>query len=82
MSATRTLLGSTAIGALPVNFGAAGSIAIGNNNSDRTRGFAGWLDDFRFYSGTVVASFVAGIQQSNLTVLIPRHQPESRPCRE
>ena len=66
-----TLLGSTAIGALPVNFGAAGSIAIGNNNSDRTRGFAGWLDDFRFYSGTVVASFVAGIQQSNLTVLIP-----------
>ena len=66
-----TLLGSTAIGAMPVNFGAAGSIAIGNNSSDRARGLAGWLDDFRFYSGTVVASFVAGIQQSNLTVLIP-----------
>jgi len=66
-----TVIGSTAIGAMPVNFGAAGSIAIGNNTSDRTRGFAGWLDDFRLYSGTVVASFVAGIQQSNLTVLIP-----------
>jgi hypothetical protein len=46
-----------------VPLGNAASLDIGNR-LDRTRDFAGWIDDFRFYSGAGDASFVESVRQS------------------
>jgi Concanavalin A-like lectin/glucanases superfamily len=44
-----------------VNFGSSGALYIGNRQ-DRQRSFDGWIDDFRFYTGSADASFVENVR--------------------
>src|ERR1700722_6842174 len=45
------LLAVTSIGAQAVNFSGGANLLIGNRSSDRARGFSGWFDEMRFYTG-------------------------------
>lgn len=46
-----------------IDLGASATLYVGNRNN-RQRGFAGWIDDFRFYTNFAAsASFVEGIRQ-------------------
>ncbi len=63
------------------NFGAAGSLFLGNRN-DRLRGLKGYLDDLRFYSGAGDATFVEAVRQVALadpnvsaTIIAPTNNP-------
>ncbi len=63
------------------NFGAAGSIFLGNRN-DRLRGLKGFIDDMRFYNGAGDAAFVEAVRQSALsdpnvtaTTITPTNSP-------
>ena len=57
------LVGTTPAAGLSVSLGAAASLEIGNRlNQDRD--FAGWLADFRFYTGAGNLDFVESIRQA------------------
>jgi beta-glucanase (GH16 family) len=55
-----SLLTNVAVAA-SIDFGASGSIYIGNRQN-RQRSFNGWIDDFRFYTGTGDANFVESVR--------------------
>ena len=57
------LLAVTSIGAQSVNFGSSANLLLGNRSTDRSRGFSGWFDEVRFYTGNASASFVESIRQ-------------------
>ncbi|MDB6017152.1 MAG: hypothetical protein JWR19_1641 [Pedosphaera sp.] len=73
-TAPATLVSSTAAPGLSVNFGTTGSVIIGNKG-DRTRSFAGSIDDFRFYSGVGDASFVETVRQAAAPISIGNIYP-------
>ncbi|MEI9960343.1 MAG: hypothetical protein WDM76_04185 [Limisphaerales bacterium] len=56
------LISTTAAPGLAVDFGGSGALFLGNRKA-RDRGFDGFIDDFRFYSGAGSAAFVEGIRQ-------------------
>jgi len=58
-----TLISTTAAANQTVPYGSAASLDIGNRVG-RDRDFAGWIDDFRFYTGGGDLSFVEGVRQS------------------
>ncbi len=57
------LISTTPAAGQTVPLGALASLDIGNRK-DGTRDFAGWIDDFRFYTGGGDASFVESVRQS------------------
>jgi hypothetical protein len=57
------LVSKTSVASQIVPLGNAASLDIGNR-LNRDRDFAGWIDDFRFYTGAGDASFVEGVRQS------------------
>jgi beta-galactosidase len=58
-----TLISTTAAAGQTVPLGNAASLFLGNR-LDRARCFAGWIDDFRFYTGAGDLSFVESVRQS------------------
>ena len=58
-----TLISTTAAAGQTVPLGSAASLFLGNR-LDRARCFAGWIDDFRFYTGAGDLSFVESVRQS------------------
>jgi hypothetical protein len=46
-----------------IDFGAGGSLYLGNRQN-RQRSFNGWIDDFRFYTGTGDANFIESVRLS------------------
>jgi hypothetical protein len=68
-TAAAQLLGTAASPGRSINLGGIACLAIGNRHSAtaNARGFNGWINDFRFYSGGVgTAAFVEGIRESAL----------------
>jgi hypothetical protein len=64
-TASANLISTTpaALATHTINLGSAATLYVGNRNN-RQRGFAGWIDDFRFYTNYAgSASFVEGIRQ-------------------
>ncbi len=60
---------STGVGvaAQLITLGGAGStLQVGNRANGRTRSFDGWINDFRFYTGTGTANFVEDIRWSDV----------------
>ncbi|MDB6111839.1 MAG: hypothetical protein JWR69_3589 [Pedosphaera sp.] len=57
-----TLLTNAAVAA-SIDFGTSGSLSLGNRQN-RQRSFNGWIDDFRFYTGTGDAAFVESVRLS------------------
>ena len=57
------MIGTTAAAGQTVPLGSAASLFLGNR-LDRARDFAGWIDDFRFYTGTGDSSFVESVRQA------------------
>src|SRR5205085_306951 len=64
------------VGAQTVNFGTSGTLQIGNRLNGRGRGVPGWLDEFRFYTGTASAADVENIRTSSCPVLISGLTPD------
>jgi hypothetical protein len=58
-----TLISTTATAGQTIPLGSAASLFLGNRLA-RDRDFAGWIDDFRFYTGAGDLSFVESIRQS------------------
>jgi hypothetical protein len=58
-----TLVSTTATAGQTVPLGSAASLFLGNR-LDRDRDFAGWIDDFRFYTGAGDLSFVESVRQA------------------
>jgi hypothetical protein len=58
-----TLISTTAAASQTVLFGGNASLDIGNR-LNRDRDFAGWIDDFRFYTGAGDISFVESVRQA------------------
>jgi len=58
------------IGAQTIDFGASGTLQIGNRLNGRNRPLPGWIDDFRFYVGAGDANFVESVRQSSCPVVI------------
>ncbi len=58
-----TLISTTPAAGQTVPLGSAASLFLGNR-PDRARCFAGWIDDFRFYTGAGDLSFVESVRQS------------------
>ncbi len=58
-----TLNSTTAAAGQTVPLGSAASLFLGNRLA-RDRCFAGWIDDFRFYTGAGDLSFVESVRQS------------------
>jgi hypothetical protein len=58
-----TLISTTGAAGQTVTLGSTASLFIGNR-LDRNRCFAGWIDDFRFYTGAGNSSFVESVRQS------------------
>ena len=68
-TAAAQLLGTASSPNRSISLGGTATLAIGNrhNATANARGFNGWLNDFRFYSGGVgTAAFVESIRQSAL----------------
>ena len=59
-------LTSTTAASGNVNFGGSGALFLGNRQNLQ-RSFDGWLDDFRFYTGTGDANFVEAVRLSAVT---------------
>ena len=57
------LISTTAAAGQTVPLGSAASLFLGNR-LDRARCLAGWIDDFRFYTGAGDSSFVESVRQS------------------
>src|SRR5262249_43065608 len=64
------------VGAQTINFGASGTLQIGNRLNGRARGVAGWLDEFCFYTGTGDANFVESVRQSSCPIVISGLTPD------
>jgi hypothetical protein len=62
-SATATLVSTTPASGLKISYGNNASLNLGNR-LNRDRDFAGWIDDFRFYTGAGDSSFVEAVRQS------------------
>jgi len=62
-SAGAALISAPALPGLRVPLGSTASLDIGNR-LNRDRDFAGWIDDFRFYTGAGDAGFVEGVRQA------------------
>lgn len=62
-TAAATLVSTTAIAGQVVPLGSAASLFL-CNRLGRDRDFAGWFDDFRFYTGAGDAPFVESVRQS------------------
>ena len=58
-----TLISTTAAAGQTVNLDSTAALFLGNR-PDRGRCFAGWIDDFRVYTGSGDASFVESVRQS------------------
>jgi hypothetical protein len=58
-----TLISATAAAGQTVPLGGTASLFLGNRLA-RDRCFAGWIDDFRFYTGAGDLSFVESVRQS------------------
>jgi len=58
-----TLISTTSASGQTVPLGSAASLYLGNRPA-RDRVFAGWIDDFRFYTGSGDSSFVESVRQS------------------
>jgi hypothetical protein len=70
------LLAVNNVGAQTVNFGTSGTLQIGNRLNGRARGVPGWLDDFRFYTGTGDANFIESVRQASCPVIISGLTPD------
>jgi len=70
------LVATRSIGLTNVNFGTAGSIMLGNRSSNRQRGFDGWLDDFRFYTGDASGDFIENVRRTSTPVLVTNVYPD------
>jgi len=64
------------VGPQTVNFGPTGTLQIGNRLNGRARALPGWIDDFRFYTGTGNAAFIENIRQSSCPVVISGLTPD------
>lgn len=62
-SSDAKLISTTHIAGQTVPLGNAASLDLGNR-LNRDRDFAGWIDDFRFYTGAGDLSFVESVRQS------------------
>ena len=63
-SATVVNANATAMAGQTVSLGSAASLSPGGNRLARDRDFAGWIDDFRFYTGSGDSSFVESVSAS------------------
>jgi fibronectin type 3 domain-containing protein len=63
-STPAVLNSTTATSGQIVPLGSAASLYL-CNRPDRARDFAGWVDDFRFYTGSGTASFVESVRQAS-----------------
>ncbi len=73
------LISIRSIGAQTVDFGSgggSGSLMLGNRSSDRTRAFDGWIDEFRFYTGSADATFIESLRQASTPVVISALYPD------
>jgi hypothetical protein len=62
-----------------VDFGSAGGTAnliLGNRPADRARAFDGWIDEFRFYTGTGDGTFVENLRQASTPVVVTGLYPD------
>ncbi len=59
-----TLVSTTAAAGQTVNLDSTAALFLGNRPA-RNRCFAGWIDDFRVYTGSGDASFVESVRQSS-----------------
>ena len=57
------------------NFGSSASLSIGNRPSG-ARDFPGWIDEFRFYTGTGDANFVENVRQSATSLFVSSLIPD------
>jgi hypothetical protein len=64
------------VGVQTVNFGTSGTLQIGNRLNGRARPVSGWLDEFRFYTGTADATKVESIRQESCPVVISGLTPD------
>jgi hypothetical protein len=64
------------VGVQTINFGSGGTLQIGNRLNGRARGVPGWLDEFRFYTGTGDATFVENIRQASCPVVVSGLTPD------
>src|SRR5258706_6261451 len=64
------------VGVQTVNLGPTGTLQIGNRLNGRARPIAGWLDDFRFYTGAGDATFVESLRQASCPLVISGLTPD------
>jgi hypothetical protein len=57
------------------NFGSSATLSIGNRPTG-ARDFPGWIDDFRFYTGTGDANFIESVRQASTPVVISGLTPD------
>lgn len=63
------------VGAQPVDFGGLGNLLVGNR-LDRTRGFSGWIDEVRFYTGSGDANSVENIRRLSTPIIVSSVYPD------
>ena len=71
------VVSSTSLSGLSAALGASAYLSIGNRGTDRARGFDGWIDDFRFYTGAGDLAFVEAIRKSQAPISIGSVYPNS-----
>ena len=59
-----------------IDFGSSAALYIGNRQ-DRTRGFNGWIDDFRFYTGVGDINFVESLREAAIAPATLNYQTSS-----
>ncbi len=64
------------IGAQTIDFGASGTLQIGNRLLNRSRAVPGWVDEFRFYIGAANADFIENIRRTSCPVIISDLTPD------
>ena len=76
------LISVTGIGAQAVNFSTNANLLIGNRSTDRARGFSGWFDEVRFYTGNGDANFIENIRQTSTPLLVTQCFPDGNTLME
>jgi hypothetical protein len=71
-SSPATLVNQVSASGLTVNLGGTPTLVIGNRNFEGSRGFDGWIQDFRFDTGVATnpAAYVEGIRQSGPAIIL------------
>jgi hypothetical protein len=64
------------VGVQTVDFGTSGTLQIGNRLNGRARPVPGWIDEFRFYTGTADATFVENVRRASCPVVVSGLTPD------